>query len=54
MNPKFDMGLFVDLAKFPCFYEVLAWPDHKIVLQIKTKQFYDHIMLKLGNSGKFS
>ena len=39
--------MFVDLAKFPCFYAVLAWPDHKIVLQIKAKQFYDQVMQEL-------
>ena len=41
------MGLFVDLAEFPCFYAVLAWPDHKIVLQIKVKQFFDQVMQEL-------
>ena len=44
MKPKLDIGLFVDLAEFLCFYAVLAWPDHKIVLQIKAKQFYDQKM----------
>ena len=33
---------------------VFAWYVHKIVLKIKTKQFDEHIMQKLGNSGKFS
>ena len=33
---------------------VLAWCDYKIVLQIKTKQFYDHIMEELVKTGKFS
>ena len=35
---------------FLCFYlflPVFAWCDHNIVLQIKTKQFSDHIMQKL-------
>ena len=31
-----------------------AWCDHKIVLQIKTQQFYDHIMQVLVKTGKFS
>ena len=31
---------------------VLAWCDHKFFLQIKTKQFYDHIMQKLVKTGK--
>ena len=31
---------------------VFAWCDHNIVLQIKTKQFYDHIMQKLIKTGK--
>ena len=39
--------MFVDLAEFPCFYTVLAWPDHKIVRQIKAKQFYDQVMQEL-------
>ena len=46
--------MFVDLAEFPCFYAVLAWPDHKIVLLIKTKQFYDNIMQELVKIGKVS
>ena len=36
------------------FLPVLAWRDHKIVLQIKTKQFYDHIMQELVKTGKLS
>ena len=47
ISQKFDIRLFVDLAEFPCFYEVLAWPDHKIVLQIKAKQFFDQVMQEL-------
>ena len=47
MKPKLDIGLFDDLAEFPCFYEVLAWADHKIVLHIKPKQFYDQVMQEL-------
>ena len=35
MKPKLDIGLFVDLAEFICFY------------QIKTKQFYDQVMQEL-------
>ena len=31
------------------FLPVLAWCDHKIVLKIKTKQFYYHIMQELVN-----
>merc|ERR1712051_861602 len=46
-QPKLDIGLFVDLAEFPCFYAVLACPNHKIVLQIKAKQFYDQVMQEL-------
>ena len=46
-HPKLDIELFVDLAEFPCFYTVLAWPDYKIVLQIKAKQFYDQVMQEL-------
>ena len=44
---KLDIGLFVDLAEFPFFYAVLAWPDHKIVMQIKAKQFFDQVMQEL-------
>ena len=33
---------------------VFAWCDHNIVLPIKTKQFYDHIMQELVETGKFS
>ena len=40
-------GLFVDLAEFPLFYAVLAWPDHKIVLLWYAEQFYDDIMQEL-------
>ena len=42
--------MFVDLTEFPCFYAVLAWPDHEIVLQIKAKQFYDQVMQELGKN----
>ena len=34
------------------FLPVLARADHKIVLRIKTKQFYDHIMQKLVKTCK--
>ena len=44
---QIDIGLFVDLAEFPCFYAVLALPDHKVVLQIKAKQFFDQVMQEL-------
>jgi len=33
-QPKLDIGLFVDLAGFPCFYAVLAWPDLEIVMNL--------------------
>ena len=36
------------------FLPVLAWCDHKIILQIKTKQINDHIMQELVKTGKFS
>jgi hypothetical protein len=52
--PKLDIGLLVDFAAFPFFLPILAWCDHKIVLQIKTKQFHDHIMQELVKTGKFS
>ena len=34
------------------FLPVFAWCDHNIVLQIKTKQFYDHIMQKMIKTQK--
>jgi hypothetical protein len=40
---------------FSVFYlllPVFAWCDHNIVLQIKTKQLYDHIKQKLLKTGK--
>jgi hypothetical protein len=37
---------------FYLFLPVFAWCDHNIVLQIKTKQFYDNIMQKLVKTGK--
>ena len=40
MKPKLDIGLFVDLAEFPRFYQFLHEIAHKIVQQVKTKQFY--------------
>ena len=36
------------------FLPVFVWCDHKIVLQIKTKQFYDNIMQKPVKSGKYT
>ena len=36
------------------FLPVLAWCDHKIVPQIKTKQSYDHNMQEVVKTGKFS
>ena len=54
-NPKLDIRLFVDLAEFTCFYQFLHdVSNHEIVLQIKTKHFYDHIMQELVKSGKSS
>ena len=39
---------------FYLFLPVFAWCDHKIVLQIITKQFYDHTMQKLIKTGKYT
>ena len=48
--------MFVDLAEFPCFYAVLAWPDHKIFSadQSKTIFWSGHARAaqKQGNSAK--
>ena len=41
--PKLDIRLFVDLAEFPCFYQFLSEVAHKIVQQMKTKQFYEQL-----------
>ena len=51
IKPKLNIRLFVDLAEFSW---IPQFSHDKIVLQIKTKQFDEHIMQKLGNSGKFS
>ena len=40
------------ISMFLPILPVSACCDHKIVLQIKTKQFYDHIMQKLVKTGK--
>ena len=54
IKPKLDIGLFVDLAEFPCFVPVVAWCDHKIVLQIKKILWSHHARTgtKEGNSAK--
>ena len=54
IKPKLDMGLFVDLAEFTCFYQFLHDVIIKIVPQIKTKQSYDHKMQELVKTGKFN
>ena len=50
MKPKLDIGLFVDLAEFPCFYQFLHEVPHKIVEQIKTKQFYEQLHARTGKN----
>ena len=50
MKPKLDIGLFVDLAEFPCFYQFLHEVAHKIVQQIKTKQFYEQLHARTGKN----
>ena len=50
IEPKVDIELFVDLAEFPCFYVVLAWPDQKIVLLWSAEQFYDQAMQELSKN----
>ena len=54
IKPKLYIGLFVDLAEFPCFYSFLAWADHNIVLFWSAEQFYDQHMQELVKTGKFS
>ena len=36
------------------FLPVFAWCAHRMVLLIKTKQFYEHIMQKLVKTGKYT
>ena len=53
MKPKLDIGLFVDLAEFPCFYQFM----HDVIIKFfcRSKQSNDHIMqelVKQVNSGK--
>ena len=43
-----------DCLLMSVFLPVFAYCDHNIVLQIKTKQFYDHIMQKLVQTGKYT
>ena len=40
MKPKLDIGLLVDLVDFA----------HKIVQQIKTKQFYEQLHARTGKN----
>ena len=53
IKPKLDVGLFVDLAEFTCFYQFL----HDVIIELfflSAEQFYDHIMQELVKTGKFS
>ena len=45
---KLDIGLFVNFCVFTyLFLPVFALCAHKIVLQIKAKQFFDQVMQEL-------
>ena len=50
MKPKLDIGLFVDLADFLRFYQFLHEIAHKIVQQVKTKQFYEQLHARSGKN----
>ena len=54
LNLNMTSDCLLIYLNFPVFLPVLAWCDHKIVLQIITKQLYDHIMKELVKAGKFS
>ena len=49
---QFSQSLTSDCLLISVFLLIFTWCDHKIVLQIKTKQFYDHIMQKLVKTDK--
>ena len=49
---QFSQNLTSDCLLISVYLPVFAWCDHKIVLQIKTNQFYDHIMQKLVKTDK--
>ena len=54
---QLSQNLTSDCQLIMCIYLFLpafAWFAHKIVLQIKTKQFDEHIMQKLVRTGKFT
>ena len=53
---KLDIGLLEDFCVFTCFYQVLHDVIIKLfgILQIKTNQFYYHIMQKLVKTGKYT
>ena len=50
MKPKLGIGLFVDLAEFPRFYQFLHEIAHKTVQQVKTKQFYEQLHARTGKN----
>ena len=43
MKPKLDMGLFVDLAEFTCFYQFL----HVVILKLFCFNLRDNFMITL-------
>ena len=48
------MELFVDLAEFTCFYQFLHDVLKELFSRLKKKQFYEHIMQKLVETGKYT
>jgi hypothetical protein len=51
--PKINIGLFVDFGVFTCFYRFL----HNVLIKLfflSAEQFYEHIMLELVKTGKYT
>ena len=51
---QLSQKLTSDCLLISVFLSVFAWFAHKIVLQIKLKQFYEHIMQELVKKGKYT
>ena len=51
---QLSQNLIWDCLLISVYLPVFAWCAHKIVLEIKTKQFYVHIMQKLLKTGKYT
>ena len=50
LNPKLDIGLFVDLAEFTCFYQFL----HDVIIKLFCFDLQNNFMItSCKNSGEF-